>query len=52
MKIRNRITLWISFAGLASSVILSLIVFLGGLDTPYEFLDQEGSAHETEKIVR
>lgn len=41
MKIRNRITLWISFAGLASSVVLSLIVFFGGLDTPNEFLDQE-----------
>jgi signal transduction histidine kinase len=41
VKIRNRITLWISFAGIASSAVLSLIVFFWGLDTPYEFLDQE-----------
>jgi two-component system, OmpR family, sensor kinase len=41
MKIRKRITLWVSLAGLISSVILSLIVFFWGLDTPYEFLDQE-----------
>jgi len=41
MKIRNRITLWASLAGLASTVVLSLIVFLWGLETPYEFLDQE-----------
>ncbi|WP_306547814.1 HAMP domain-containing sensor histidine kinase [Desulfobulbus sp.] len=41
MKIRNRITLWISFAGLASSAVLSLVVFFWGLETPYEFLDQE-----------
>jgi len=41
VKIRNRVTLWISFAGLASSVVLSLIVFFWGLDTPNEFLDQE-----------
>ncbi|ADW17370.1 integral membrane sensor signal transduction histidine kinase [Desulfobulbus propionicus DSM 2032] len=41
MKIRNRITLWVSLAGLVSSVVLSLIVFFWGLETPYEFLDQE-----------
>jgi signal transduction histidine kinase len=41
MKIRNRITLWISFAGLTSSAVLSLVVFFWGLETPYEFLDQE-----------
>jgi signal transduction histidine kinase len=41
MKIRNRITLWVSLAGLASTVVLSLIVFFWGLETPYEFLDQE-----------
>lgn len=41
MKIRNRITLWVSLAGLLSSCILSLIVFFWGLDSPYEFLDQE-----------
>ncbi len=41
MKIRNRITLWVSLAGLISTTVLSLIVFLWGLETPYEFLDQE-----------
>ena len=41
MKIRNRITLWVSLAGLVSTVVLSLIVFLWGLEVPYEFLDQE-----------
>lgn len=41
MKIRNRITLWASLAGLISTVILSAIVFVWGLETPYEFLDQE-----------
>lgn len=41
MKIRNRITLWVSLAGLLSSVVLSLIVFFWGLETPDEFLDQE-----------
>ncbi|MGD9949546.1 MAG: sensor histidine kinase [Desulfobulbus sp.] len=41
MKVRHRITLWVSLAGLVSSVILSLIVFFWGLDSPEEFLDQE-----------
>ncbi|MCL1980021.1 MAG: ATP-binding protein [Proteobacteria bacterium] len=41
MKIRTRITLWASLAGLASTAVLSAIVFLWGLETPYEFLDQE-----------
>jgi signal transduction histidine kinase len=41
MKIRNRTTLWASLAGLVSTVILSVIVFIWGLETPYEFLDQE-----------
>lgn len=41
MKVRHRITLWVSLAGLLSSLILSLIVFFWGLESPYEFLDQE-----------
>ncbi|WP_319585873.1 ATP-binding protein [uncultured Desulfobulbus sp.] len=41
MKIRTRTTLWVSLAGLISSSVLFLIVFFWGLDTPYEFLDQE-----------
>lgn len=41
MKVRHRITLWVSLAGMLSSFILSLIVFFWGLDSPYEFLDQE-----------
>jgi signal transduction histidine kinase len=41
MKIRNRITLWVSLAGLVASAILSVVVFLWGLESPYEFLDQE-----------
>ena len=41
MKIRTRTTLWVSLAGLAATVVLSLIVFFWGLETPYEFLDQE-----------
>lgn len=41
MKVRTRITLWASLAGLVSTVLLSVIVFLWFLETPYEFLDQE-----------
>lgn len=41
MKIRTHITLWVSLAGLISSVVLSVIVFFWGLESPYEFLDQE-----------
>jgi signal transduction histidine kinase len=41
VKIRNRITIWVSLAGLLSTVVLSVIVFFWGLETPYEFLDQE-----------
>jgi len=41
MKVRYRITLWVSLVGLVSSVVLSLVVFFWGLDSPYEFLDQE-----------
>ena len=41
MNIRHRITLWASLAGLVSTVVLSLMVFFWGLETPYEFLDQE-----------
>ena len=41
MKIRNRITLWVSLAGLLSSAVLSVLVFFWGLESPYEFLDQE-----------
>ncbi len=41
MKIRNRITLWVSLAGLVSTVVLSVLVVVWGLETPYEFLDQE-----------
>ena len=41
MKIRTRIAFWVSLAGLASSAVLSLLVFFWGLETPYEFLDQE-----------
>lgn len=41
MKIRTRITLWVSLAGLVASAVFSLIVFLWGVEMPYEFLDQE-----------
>lgn len=41
MKIRNRIALWITFAGILSSLVLSLIIFFEMLATPYELLDQE-----------
>lgn len=41
MKVRHRITLWVSLIGLLSSLALSLVVFFWGLDSPYEFLDQE-----------
>lgn len=41
MKIRHRITLWASLAGLVASVVLSAMVFFWGLESPYEFLDQE-----------
>jgi signal transduction histidine kinase len=41
MRIRTRTTLWVSLAGLASTAVLSLIVFFWGLEIPYVFLDQE-----------
>jgi len=41
MKVRHRITLWVSLAGGVSSIVFSLIIFFWGLDSPYEFLDQE-----------
>jgi len=41
MKIRTHITLWVSLAGLISCVVLSAMVFLWGLESPYEFLNQE-----------
>lgn len=45
MKIRNRITLWITGAGLLASLTLSLIVFVNMLEQPYELLDQELDTH-------
>ncbi|GAB4340421.1 MAG: ATP-binding protein [Desulfobulbaceae bacterium] len=41
MKIRHRITLWITFAGILASLVLSLIVFFEMVEEPYELLDQE-----------
>ena len=45
MKIRTRIALWVSLAGLASSTVLSLVIFFLGLETPREYLDQELDLH-------
>ena len=41
MKIRNRITLWITLTGLLSTLVLSLIIFFEMAEQPYELLDQE-----------
>ena len=45
MKIRHRITLWITFAGLMSSLALVLTVFFLMREEPYELLDQELAAN-------
>lgn len=45
MKIRYRITLWITFAGILASLALSSIVFFEMVDEPYELLDQELDAN-------
>jgi two-component system, OmpR family, sensor kinase len=45
MKIRHRITLWITFAGLLSSLALGLTVFFLMLEEPFELLDQELAAN-------
>ncbi|HHO49227.1 MAG TPA: HAMP domain-containing histidine kinase [Desulfobacteraceae bacterium] len=45
MKIRHRITLWIAFAGLLSSLSLSLTVILLMWEESYEMLDQELSVY-------
>jgi len=45
MKIRNRIALWITFAGILASLVLSLIVLFSMMEEPYELLDQELEAN-------
>lgn len=41
MKIRNRITLWITSAGLLAALLFSLIIFLELLEQPFVLLDRE-----------
>jgi len=41
MRIRTRVALWVSLAGLASSAVLSVVIFFIGMEIPREFLDQE-----------
>lgn len=41
MKIRHRITLWITGAGLLASLLFSLVVFYELVEQPYELLDSE-----------
>jgi len=41
MKIRQKITLWITAAGLMAGMICALIVFLELIEQPYELLDHE-----------
>lgn len=53
MKIRHRIALWITFAGLLSSLALTLTVFLLMREESYEMLDLELSvyAHALENAL-
>lgn len=41
MKIKNRITLWVTGAGVVTSLIFSLLVFYELIEYPYELLDSE-----------
>ncbi|MHB1351060.1 MAG: sensor histidine kinase [Desulfobulbaceae bacterium] len=45
MKIRHRITLWITLAGILSSLALTLTIFFLMREEPYELLDQELTAY-------
>lgn len=45
MKIRHRISLWITFSGILASLVLSLIVLISMLEEPYELLEQELEAN-------
>ena len=45
MKIRHRITLWITVAGILSSLALTLTIFFLMREQPYELLDQELTAY-------
>ena len=45
MIIRYRITLWITFAGILSSLTLALTIFFLMREEPYELLDQELTAY-------
>lgn len=45
MKIRHRITLWITVAGILSSLALALTIFFLMREEPYELLDQELTAY-------
>lgn len=41
MMARQRITLWVGLAGFFAALVLPLIIFLWGLDSPSKFFDQE-----------
>ncbi|MDH3330419.1 MAG: ATP-binding protein [Desulfobulbaceae bacterium] len=41
MKIRNRITLWITGVGILASLLFSLVVFYEMIEQPYDLLDAE-----------
>ena len=41
MKIRNRITLWITASGLVASLLFSLVVSYEMIEQPYDLLDEE-----------
>lgn len=41
MKIRHQISLWITFAGILASLVLSSVVLFDLIEEPYELLDQE-----------
>lgn len=45
MKIRHRITLWITVTGILSSLALTLTIFFLMREQPYELLDQELTAY-------
>lgn len=50
MKIRHRITLWITGAGILASLLFSLIVFYELVEQPYELLDSELSS-QTQNLL-
>ncbi|THB76929.1 MAG: sensor histidine kinase [Desulfobulbaceae bacterium] len=53
MSIRYKIGLWVAAAGLASTLLLSLIILFDKIEKPYELLDEElkSQAHSVASIL-